>query len=91
MEKIYEYNSFNDIPDCTINGRLITQSEIKQAHTKAYQELVTRGTSEQNEITILNQKPFAYVYKASSSWYGEDGEIANAMQNTGLKRVIILP
>ena len=68
MEEISGYESFKDIPDCIINGRRLSKNEIKLAHDKAYQELM-RSKVEQNEITILNQRSFAYSYKASSSWH----------------------
>ena len=91
MEQIADKNSFNDISDCYVNGKFISKDDIISAHNTAYAEM-QKFSGEQNEITIMNQKPIAFVYKANSSttWYAES-EIYDAIKSTGLKKVIILP
>lgn len=70
-----------------INGRYLSKQEIIDAHNAAYENMLKSG-GEQNEITILNQTPIAFVYSASKTY---QGQCPFSMKNSPLKRVIIFP
>ena len=87
MEQIVD-KKFNELNDYyNIDGRYISREEIVDAHNAAYENLL-KSSGEQNEITILNQTPIAFVYSASKTY---QGECPFSMKDSPLKRVIILP
>ncbi|MCM1264947.1 MAG: hypothetical protein NC200_02005 [Candidatus Gastranaerophilales bacterium] len=47
------------LPDVVINGRRISKEEIKKAHDKGIEEILS--SRDQNETTVLNPKPFAIM------------------------------
>ncbi len=47
-----------------------------------------KSGGEQNEITIMNQTPIAFVYSASKTY---QGKYLFSMKNSPLKRIIIFP
>ena len=78
---------FNELDDYyNINGRYLSKQEIVDAHNAAYENLL-RSQGEQNEITILNQTPIAFVYSASNTY----GVCPFSMKDSPLRRVIIFP
>lgn len=87
MEQIVD-KRLNELDDYyNINGRYLSKQEIVDAHNTAYENML-KSSGEQNEITILNQKPIAYVYSASKTY---QGVCPFSMKNSPLKRVIIFP
>lgn len=87
MEQIVD-KRLNEIDDyCNINGRYLSKQEIIDAHNAAYENML-KAQGEQNEITILNQTPIAFVYSASKTY---QGNCPFSMKNSPLKRVIIFP
>lgn len=87
MEQIVD-KRLNELDEYyNINGRYLSRKEIVEAHNDAYQSMLkTKG--EQNEITILNQRPIAYTYSASRTY---QGLCPFSMKDNPLKRVIIFP
>ena len=87
MEQIAD-KRLNEIDDYyNINGRYLSKQEIIDAHNAAYENML-KSQAEQNEITILNQTPIAFVYSASKTY---NGSCPFSMKNSPLKRVIIFP
>ena len=87
MEQIVD-KRLNELDEYyNIGGRYLSKQEIVNAHNEAYESMLkTQG--EQNEITILNQKPIAYAYSASRTY---QGLCPFGMKDNPLKRVIIFP
>lgn len=87
MEQIVA-KRLNELDDYyNINGRYLSKQEIVDAHIAAYENML-KSQGEQNEITILNQTPIAFVYSASKTY---QGQCPFSMKNSPLKRVIIFP
>lgn len=87
MEQIVD-KRLNELDDYyNVNGRYLSKQEIVDAHNAAYENMLKSG-GEQNEITILNQTPIAFVYSASKTY---QGQCPFSMQDSPLKRVIIFP
>ena len=87
MEQIVD-KRLNAIDDAyVINGRTLTKEDIVKAHNDAY-EMLLSAKGEQNEITVLSQKPIALVYSASRTYMGT---CPFDMSKSPLKRVIIFP
>lgn len=87
MEQIVD-KRLNELDDYyNINGRYLSKQEIIDAHNAAYENILKSG-GEQNEITILNQTPIAFVYSASKTY---QGQCPFSMKDSPLKRVIIFP
>ena len=87
MEQIVD-KRLNELDDYyNVNGRYLSKQEIVDAHNAAYENMLKSG-GEQNEITILNQTPIAFVYSASKTY---QGQCPFSMKDSPLKRVIIFP
>ncbi len=87
MEQIVDIR-LNELDDYyNIGGRRLSKQEIADAHNEAYESML-KSQGEQNEITILNQKPIAYAYSASRTY---QGLCPFDMKNNPLKRIIIFP
>lgn len=69
-----------------IGNKVLRKQDIINAHNSVYEEFL-RDQGEQNEITILNQKPIAYVYSADRSSLFCPFNMSKAL----IKRVIIFP
>ena len=87
MEQIVDkrLNELDEYYD--IGGKRLSKQEIVNAHNEAYESML-KSQGEQNEITILNQKPIAYAYSASRTY---QGLCPFNMKDNPLKRVIIFP
>ncbi len=87
MEQIVD-KRLNELDEYyNIGGRYLSKQEIVNAHNEAYESML-KSQGEQNEITILNQKPIAYAYSASRTY---QGLCPFGMKDNPLKRVIIFP
>ena len=53
------HSTSETLPDAIINGRRITKEEIKKAHDKGVENILSSKT--QNETTVLNPRPFAIM------------------------------
>ena len=86
MQKIID-KRLCDIDDTyVIEGRLLTKQEIINAHNQAYENML-KYQGEQNEFTILSQRPIAFVYSATATFGACPIDIAKSP----LRRIIIFP